>query len=73
MLCLLSETDRTVCQGKQLGTKSVMHYTAGAVDLLALNRVLRDYQQVALDWLVSLHKLNLPAVLMDKTMLGRKM
>ena len=42
------------------------------MDHLALRGVLREHQQVALDWLVSLHKHNLPAVLVDETGLGRK-
>jgi len=82
--CLLSEKDRTKCGGCDLSAlsskassllpKSVISYTTSGPSAapLALQGVLREHQQVALDWLVSLHRHNLPAVLVDERGLGRK-
>jgi len=54
--------------------KSVITYTTSGPTVVApeLGGVLKEHQQVALDWLAALHQHNLPAVLVDEAGLGRK-
>jgi len=80
---LLSEADRTKNGGfsiselsakaRSLLPKSVITYTSGSsVVVPALGGVLKEHQQVALDWLATLHRHSLPALLVDDRGLGRK-
>ena len=48
------------------------HTSGPSVAPLALRSVVRKHKQVALDWLVALHKHNPSAVVVDDTGLGRK-